>query len=81
MRTKVQTTILRAKVNELETKTDRIESALLEFIAVHKQIIPVLAGFTVPTNLFPLAAKRKVLLVSMGGDYLEPLNPEVLTSY
>jgi len=46
-----------------------------------EQIIPVLAGFTVPTNLFPLAAKRKVLLVSMGGDYLEPLNPEVLTSY
>ncbi len=43
-----------------------------------KQIVPVMAAFRLPEDTVNLANKRGVLLVRMGGDYLEPLNPEVL---
>ncbi len=42
------------------------------------KIIPVLAAFQIPEDLISIANRRKVLLVRMGGDYLELLNPEVL---
>ena len=41
-------------------------------------IIPVLAALNIPEHLVNYANKRGVLLVKMGGDYLEALNPEVL---
>ena len=41
-------------------------------------IIPVLAALSIPEHLVNYANKRGVLLVKMGGDYLEALNPEVL---
>ncbi|WP_456370316.1 hypothetical protein [Thermodesulfatator atlanticus] len=43
-----------------------------------KKIIPVLAAFRIPEDLINLANKRGVLLVRMGGEYLEPLNPEIV---
>ena len=43
-----------------------------------KKVVPVLAAFKIPEDLVMLANKRGVLLVRMGGDYLEPLNPEVV---
>ena len=45
---------------------------------VNKKIIPILAAFRIPGDLINLANKRGVLLVRMGGEYLEPLNPEVV---
>ena len=42
------------------------------------KIIPILAAFRIPEDLINLASKRGVLLVRMGGEYLEPLNPEVV---
>ncbi|AEH45818.1 hypothetical protein Thein_1964 [Thermodesulfatator indicus DSM 15286] len=44
----------------------------------NKKIIPVLAAFNIPEDLVNLANKREVLLVRMGGEYLEPLNPDVV---
>ena len=44
-----------------------------------KKLVPVLAVFRVPEDLINLANKRGVLLVRMGGEYLEPLNPEVVS--
>ncbi len=41
-------------------------------------IIPVLAALNIPEHLVNYANKRGVLLVKMGGDYLEALNPEVV---
>ena len=41
-------------------------------------IIPVLAALNIPDHLINYANKRGVLLVKMGGDYLEALNPEVI---
>ncbi len=41
-------------------------------------IIPVLAALSIPEHLVNYANKRGVLLVKMGGDYLEALNPEVV---
>ncbi len=41
-------------------------------------IIPVLAALNIPEHLVNYASKRGVLLIKMGGDYLEALNPEVL---
>ncbi len=43
-----------------------------------KRLIPVLAAMRIPEDLVPLANRRGVLLVRMGGEYLEALNPEVL---
>ena len=43
-----------------------------------RRVVPVLAAFRVPGDLVNLANKRGVLLVRMGGEYLEALNPEVL---
>ncbi|QJA06585.1 hypothetical protein FVE67_07155 [Thermosulfurimonas marina] len=42
------------------------------------KIVPVLAAFKIPESLIAPANRRGVLLVRMGGEYLEPLNPEVL---
>jgi len=42
------------------------------------RIVPILAAFSIPEDLLSVAHKRGVLLVRMGGDYLEPLNPEVV---
>ena len=44
-----------------------------------KRVIPVMAAFRVPEDLIKLGNKRGVLLVRMGGEYLEPLNPEVVS--
>ena len=41
-------------------------------------IKPVLAALRIPEHLVNYATKRGVLLVKMGGDYLEALNPEVV---
>ncbi len=41
-------------------------------------IVPVLAALNIPEHLVNYASKRGVLLIKMGGDYLEALNPEVL---
>ncbi|AEH44843.1 hypothetical protein Thein_0971 [Thermodesulfatator indicus DSM 15286] len=43
------------------------------------KIIPVLAAFRFPEGMINAANKRKILLVRMGGEYLEPLNPEVVS--
>ena len=43
-----------------------------------KRIVPLLAAFRIPPDLVNLANKRRILLVRMGGEYLEPLNPEVV---
>ena len=43
-----------------------------------KKLIPVLAAFKIPEDLINLANKRGVLLVRMGGEYLEALNPNIL---
>jgi len=45
----------------------------------NKKIVPVLAAFKIPEDLISTASSRGVLLVRMGGEYLEPLNPEVVT--
>ena len=64
---------------------DRLKKALEELpelfpLVQNKKLILVLAAFRFPEDLLNLANKRKVLLVRMGGDYLEPLNPQVLSS-
>jgi hypothetical protein len=46
-----------------------------------KTIVPILAAFRFPENIETYASKRGVLLVRMGGEYLEPLNREVLEKY
>jgi hypothetical protein len=46
-----------------------------------KTIVPILAAFRFPENIEIYASKRGVLLVRMGGEYLEPLNREVLRRY
>ena len=46
-----------------------------------KTIVPILAAFRFPENIETYASKRGVLLVRMGGEYLEPLNREVLRRY
>ena len=46
-----------------------------------KTIVPILAAFRFPENIETYASKRGVLLVRMGGEYLEPLNREVLERY
>jgi len=43
-----------------------------------RNIIPILAAFRIPEDLVGLANRRGVLLVRMEGDYLEPINPEVI---
>ena len=43
------------------------------------KIVPILAAFRIPEDLVNLASKRGVLLVRMGGEYLEPLNPEIVS--
>ena len=43
-----------------------------------RDIIPVLAAFRFGDGVKTYASKRGVLLVRMGGEYLEPLNREVL---
>ena len=45
------------------------------------KIVPVLAGLIVSEDLMDLAQKHKILLVRMGADYLEALNPEILESF
>jgi len=62
---------------------DQIKS-LLEALPVlypavkGRDIIPVLAAFRFGDGVKTYASKRGVLLVRMGGEYLEPLNREVL---
>jgi hypothetical protein len=62
---------------------DQIKS-LLEALPVlfpavkGKDIVPVLAAFRFGDGVKTYASKRGVLLVRMGGEYLEPLNREVL---
>ena len=46
-----------------------------------KGIVPVLAAFRFGEGVKTYASKRGVLLVRMGGEYLEPLNREVLERY
>ena len=46
-----------------------------------KIIIPILAAFRFGEGVENLANKRGVLLVRMGGEYLEPLNSNVLERY
>ena len=43
-----------------------------------KPLVPILAALRIPQDLVAPASRRGVLLVRMGGDYLEALNPEVL---
>ena len=45
------------------------------------KVVPVLAGLIVSEDLLDLAQKHKILLVRMGVDYLEALNPEILESF
>ncbi|WP_022853873.1 hypothetical protein [Thermodesulfatator atlanticus] len=49
-------------------------------LARGQRIIPILAALRVPEDLKNLANKAGVLLVKMGGDYLEPLNPEIISA-
>jgi len=46
-----------------------------------RDIVPVLAAFRFGEGVKTYASKRGVLLVRMGGEYLEPLNREVLEKY
>jgi hypothetical protein len=46
-----------------------------------RDIVPVLAAFRFGEGVKTYASKRGVLLVRMGGEYLEPLNREVLERY
>ena len=46
-----------------------------------KGIVPVLAAFRFDEGVETYANKRGVLLVRMGGEYLEPLNSDVLKKY
>ncbi len=62
---------------------DQLKSLLEDLLQfkpeyANKRIIPVLAAFRIPEDLVSLASKRSVLLVRMGGEYLEPLNPEIV---
>ena len=69
----------KVRIDDFEQLKKALEELLFfepEFKA--EQIIPVLAGFTIPESVVSTASQRKVLLVQMGGDYLEALNPEVL---
>ena len=55
---------------------------LLKYEPSYKgKIVPVLTGLKGLEDVLNLAKKRKVLLVRMGGDYLEALNPEILESF
>ena len=68
-----------ARAEDFEQMKEALEELPELFSPVQgKKIIPVLAAFRFPEGLVNLANKRGVLLVRMGGDYLEPLNSEVL---
>lgn len=64
-----------AHFDEFKTK---LENLFVYEPAFQGKVIPVLAAFKIPEDLVNLANKRRVLLVRMGGEYLEPLNPEVV---
>ncbi|OAG28365.1 hypothetical protein [Thermodesulfatator autotrophicus] len=63
--------------DDFKTKLENL--AIYEPEYVNKKIVPVLAAFNIPEDLIQLANKRGVLLVRMGGEYLEPLNPEIVS--
>ncbi len=69
----------RARSEDFEQLKDLLKD-LLEFKPTYQKvkIVPVLAAFKIPEDLVNLASKKGVLLVRMGGEYLEPLNPEVV---
>ena len=62
---------------------ERLKGALEELLFFEpemkeKKVVPILAAFRIAEDLINLANKRGVLLVRMGGEYLEALNPEVM---
>ncbi len=65
-----------AHFDEFRDKLERL--FLYEPHYREKKVVPILAAFRIPEDLVNLANKRGVLLVRMGGEYLEPLNPEVV---
>lgn len=64
-----------AHFDEFKTKLDNLMVYRPDY---QGKIVPVLAALRIPNDLVNLATKRGVLLVRMGGEYLEPLNPEVV---
>jgi len=65
-----------AHFDEFRDKLERL--FLYEPHYREKKVVPILAAFRIPEDLVNLANKRGVLLIRMGGEYLEPLNPEVV---
>ena len=72
----VKSQLKAAHFDEFRDKLERL--FIYEPSYREKKVVPVLAAFRVPEDLINLANKRGVLLVRMGGEYLEPLNPEVV---
>ncbi len=73
----VKTKLKAEHFQELKEKLENLLEYEPEYAT--KRIVPILAAFKIPSDLIRMANKRGVLLVHMGGEYLEPLNPEVLS--
>ncbi|HFC98659.1 MAG TPA: hypothetical protein ENJ40_09450 [Thermosulfurimonas dismutans] len=68
----------RLRSEHFEEFRKKLENLVAYEPAYRGKILPVLASLKIPERLIETANRRGVLLVSMGGEYLEALNPEVL---
>ncbi len=68
----------RLRSEHFEEFRKKLENLVAYEPAYQGKILPVLASLKIPERLIETANRRGVLLVSMGGEYLEALNPEVV---